>query len=161
MRSQSRQSAMLFLKSSELGIPQPLTCRRVCPPPRFWERGTLAGERGVERVPILTRGHTLWYSLYIRLCGWGALTYSKDDIWNLPWLTCLSTQAERRRDWPGWRRTTIVVLYWLSHLHIKEKIDGGFNFYNINNYDKWGYLSSLIKVHRLARYLWRRDYIGQ
>jgi hypothetical protein len=28
-------------------------------------RGTLAGERGVGRVPIPTRGHTLWYSLYI------------------------------------------------------------------------------------------------
>ncbi len=25
-------------------------------------RGTLAGERGVGRVPIPTRGHTLWYS---------------------------------------------------------------------------------------------------
>jgi hypothetical protein len=30
---QSRQSAKRFLKSSELGLPQPLTCRRVCPPP--------------------------------------------------------------------------------------------------------------------------------
>ncbi len=28
-------------------------------------RGTLAAERGVGRVPIPTRGHTLWYSLYI------------------------------------------------------------------------------------------------
>jgi hypothetical protein len=48
-------------------------------------RGTLAGERGVGRVPIPTRGHTLWYSLYIytyyvvvfvvfclwtEICGW-------------------------------------------------------------------------------------------
>jgi hypothetical protein len=32
-RSQSRQSAKLFLQSSELGLPQPLTRRRVCPPP--------------------------------------------------------------------------------------------------------------------------------
>jgi hypothetical protein len=31
--AQSRQSAKLFLKSSELGLPQPLTRRRVCPPP--------------------------------------------------------------------------------------------------------------------------------
>ncbi len=30
---QSRQSAKLYLKSSELGLPQPLTRRRVCPPP--------------------------------------------------------------------------------------------------------------------------------
>jgi hypothetical protein len=39
---QSRQSAKLFLQSSELGLPQP-------PPP----------------PPIPTRGHTLWYSLYL------------------------------------------------------------------------------------------------
>jgi hypothetical protein len=60
--TQSRQSAKLFLQSSELGLPQPLTRRRVFspPPPRFWgERGTLAGERGVGKVPIPTRGHTL------------------------------------------------------------------------------------------------------
>ncbi len=30
---QSRQSAKLFLQSSELGLPPPLTRRRVCPPP--------------------------------------------------------------------------------------------------------------------------------
>ncbi len=66
LRPQSRQSAKLFLKSSELGLPQPLTRSRVCPPPRFWGRGTLAGKRGVGRDPILTRGHTLGYSLYIR-----------------------------------------------------------------------------------------------
>jgi hypothetical protein len=29
----SRQSDKLFLQSSELGLPQPLTRRRVCPPP--------------------------------------------------------------------------------------------------------------------------------
>ena len=28
-------------------------------------RGTLAGEKGGERVPIPTRGHTLWYSFYV------------------------------------------------------------------------------------------------
>ncbi len=31
--SQSRQSPKLFLKSSGLGLPQPLTRRRLCPPP--------------------------------------------------------------------------------------------------------------------------------
>ncbi len=62
---QSRQSAKLFLKSSELGVPQPLNRRRVCPL-GSGGRGTLAGERGVGRVPIPTRGHTLWYSLFIR-----------------------------------------------------------------------------------------------
>jgi hypothetical protein len=33
LHTQSRQSAKLFLKSSELGLPQPLTRRRVCPLP--------------------------------------------------------------------------------------------------------------------------------
>ncbi len=36
------------------------------PPPGSGRRGTLAGKRGVGGVPIPTRGHTLWYSLYIR-----------------------------------------------------------------------------------------------
>ncbi len=36
-----------------------------CPPPGSGGRGTLTGERGVGRVPIPTRGHTLWYSSYI------------------------------------------------------------------------------------------------
>jgi hypothetical protein len=62
-KSQSRQSAKLFLQSSELGLPQPLARRRVCrAPPPFWfrGRGTLAGERGGGRVPVPTRRHTLW-----------------------------------------------------------------------------------------------------
>jgi hypothetical protein len=59
---QSRQSAKLFLQSSELGLPQPLARRLVRPSPDSGGEG----ERGVGRVPIPTRGHTLWYSLYIR-----------------------------------------------------------------------------------------------
>ncbi len=51
--TQSRQSAKLFLQSPELALPQPLTRRRVCPPPRGHTRWR-------------ERGHTLWYSLYIR-----------------------------------------------------------------------------------------------
>ncbi len=63
---QSRQSAKLFLQSSELGLPQPITGRRGLPPPlQFRGRGTFAGERGGGRVPIPTRGHILWYSVYI------------------------------------------------------------------------------------------------
>jgi hypothetical protein len=63
---QSRHSAKLFLQSSELGLPQPLTRRRVCPPPcGSGGRNTLAGKRGDGRIPIPTRGHTLWYSIYI------------------------------------------------------------------------------------------------
>ncbi len=59
--AQSRQSAKLFLQSSELGLLQPLSHRRTwpSPPPGFEGRGTLADERGVGRVPIPTRGHTL------------------------------------------------------------------------------------------------------
>jgi hypothetical protein len=39
LRAQSRQSAKFFLQLSELGLPQPLTRRRVCPPPRCWGEG--------------------------------------------------------------------------------------------------------------------------
>jgi hypothetical protein len=49
--AQSRQSAKLFLKSSELGLPQPLARRRVCHPPPLWFRGeghTRWRERGWE-----------------------------------------------------------------------------------------------------------------
>jgi hypothetical protein len=64
--AQSRQSAKLFLQSSELGLPQPLNRRPVSPPPfGSGGRGTLAGERGGGRVPIPMRGHTLWYSVNI------------------------------------------------------------------------------------------------
>jgi hypothetical protein len=64
--SQSRQNDKLFLQSSELGLPQFLIRRRVCPSPRFWGEGhTRLRERGGGRVPIPTRGHTLWYSLNI------------------------------------------------------------------------------------------------
>ncbi len=62
---QSWQSAKRFLKSSELELPQPLTCRRC--PPTLWSGGrahSLARE-GVGRVPIPTRRHTLWHSFYI------------------------------------------------------------------------------------------------
>ncbi len=64
---QSRQSAKLFLKSSELGHPHPLTRRRVCPPP-FVPGGSahsLAGEGVHGGVPMRTRGNTMRYSKYI------------------------------------------------------------------------------------------------
>jgi hypothetical protein len=42
----------------------------VLPQPLVPRMGTLAGERKGGRVPILTRGHTLWYSFYIcTLCA--------------------------------------------------------------------------------------------
>ncbi len=67
-KPQSRQSAKLFLQSSELGLPQPLTHRRVLPPP-LWLRGeghTRWRERGRES-PNSNEGTytTLWYSVYI------------------------------------------------------------------------------------------------
>ncbi len=60
LRASSPQSDKLFLKSSELELPQPLTRRRVSPPPLV-----LTDERGGGRVPIPTRGHTQWYSVYV------------------------------------------------------------------------------------------------
>ncbi len=64
--TQSRQSAKISLQSSELGLPHPLTRRRMCPPPfGTGGRGILAGERGGGRVLISTRRHTLWYSIYM------------------------------------------------------------------------------------------------
>ncbi len=61
----------LFLQSSELGLLQPLTRRRVCPPPPFrgW-KGTLSGKTGGGRLPIPTRDihcGTLYFYKYI-LC---------------------------------------------------------------------------------------------
>jgi hypothetical protein len=60
LNPQSRQSADLFLQSSELGLPHPLTGRQCAPPPALIPggEGTLAYRRGGERVPIPTRGHT-------------------------------------------------------------------------------------------------------
>ncbi len=43
------------------GTPQPLTHRQVCPPPLV----PGGGERRGGRVPIPTRGITLWYSVYV------------------------------------------------------------------------------------------------
>ncbi len=58
-----RESAKPFLQASELGLPHPLTRRRVCTPPPFGSGGgdTLACGTGSGGVPIRTRGQTLWY----------------------------------------------------------------------------------------------------
>jgi hypothetical protein len=53
--------ARLFLQSSELGPPNPLTHRWVCPP--FGARGGHTCRRGGGWGPN-TRGQTLWYSRY-------------------------------------------------------------------------------------------------
>jgi hypothetical protein len=64
LRAQIRQSAELFLQSSELGLPHP---QASVPPPPLWFVGgyTLACGRGGGGVPIPTSGQTLWYSRYI------------------------------------------------------------------------------------------------
>ncbi len=61
------RSAKLFLQSSELGLPHPLSRRRVCPPSTLWSggEGKLACGRGVGAVPIPTRGYPLWCCIYI------------------------------------------------------------------------------------------------
>jgi hypothetical protein len=66
-RHQSRQSAKLFLQSSELGLHSttPLAAG-VCAPLPFGPGGrahSLAGEGLGGGVPIPTRGHTLWCSI--------------------------------------------------------------------------------------------------
>ncbi len=80
LRSQSRQSVKqikLFLQSSELGLPQHPTRRRVCPPTLwFWGEGhTRRRERGWES-PNSNERHTLWYSLY--LCTLWLRCFSRD-----------------------------------------------------------------------------------
>jgi hypothetical protein len=76
--SQSRQSARLFLPSSELGPPHPLAPRRVCPPP-FGSGGghTRLRERG-GGVPIRTSGQPLWCSRY--LCTLWCLSHAHRQI---------------------------------------------------------------------------------
>jgi hypothetical protein len=49
---QSRQSARLFLQSSELGLPRPLNRRRVCPPPPLVQGGGGAHSPAVEGVTL-------------------------------------------------------------------------------------------------------------
>ncbi len=60
-------SAKLFLQSSALELPHPLSRSRSPPPfgPGGRHTGTLACGRGFGGVPIPTRGHTLWCSVYI------------------------------------------------------------------------------------------------
>ncbi len=73
--TQSRQSAMPYLQSSELGLPQPLTRRRVCPP-RFgsWGEAHSLARKGVgdsqfRRGDIHCTVHcgTLYYKYFLAL----------------------------------------------------------------------------------------------
>ncbi len=74
---QSRQSAKLFLQSSELVLPQPLNRRRVSPPP---PPVLVGGAHSFAREGLgesqFLRGDILWYSLYIYvLCALPSLRY--------------------------------------------------------------------------------------
>jgi hypothetical protein len=63
--------------------PSPSPAGKCAPPPPHGSggRGTLAGERGVGRVPIPTWGHTLWYSLYIHTLCVTPLEAEAYDTW--------------------------------------------------------------------------------
>jgi hypothetical protein len=63
-----RQSAKLFLKSSELGLPQPLTRRRVCPPPPCLGGGARWRKRGWENPNSDEGTHCGTLYIYV-LCG--------------------------------------------------------------------------------------------
>jgi hypothetical protein len=65
MLPQSRQSAKLFLQSLELGLPHPSPAGECAPPLVPREGHTRLRERG-GGVPVPRRGHSLWYSLYLR-----------------------------------------------------------------------------------------------
>ncbi len=68
---QSRQSAQLFLQQSELWLPQPLTRRRVCPPPLLWFRGeghTRWRERGWESPNSDEGTYTVVLYIYASIC---------------------------------------------------------------------------------------------
>ncbi len=105
--SQSRQSVKLFLQSSELGHPQPLARKRV-PPPPFGSggRSTLAGEKVGGRVPIPTRGHTLWYSIYIR-------TLWSDWFVETPYIlyTCIYPTPSQPPTWSAHRSSPAIFSY--------------------------------------------------
>ncbi len=70
--SQSKQRSKLFLQSSELGLPQPLTHRRVCPPPFGFGGGgqPFCRERGWEGESQFRRGDINCGALYMCVfCG--------------------------------------------------------------------------------------------
>ncbi len=68
--TQSRQSDKIFSSRRNWDSFNPSPAGECAPPtPRSEGRGTLAGERGVGRVPIPTRGHTLGtLYIYVRTC---------------------------------------------------------------------------------------------
>jgi hypothetical protein len=83
--AQSRQSAKLFIQLSELGLLQPLTRRRVCPPPSLVPGGG-AHSPARERVgeSQLRRGdihcETLYiYMYFVAICNSDSILSSKQQ----------------------------------------------------------------------------------
>ncbi len=98
LETQSRQSSKLFLKSSELGLPQSLTRRRVCPPFGTGGRGqTRWRERGWESPNSDGGTRTLWYSLYIcTLCLEISISLKSRNL--LQFLQCISVHCKGERE---------------------------------------------------------------
>ncbi len=74
------KSTTVYAPRRNWDFPQPPTRRLVCPlPPVSGGRGTLAGEKGVGRVPIPTRGvHCGTLYMYV-LCGLSVFLQSHVD----------------------------------------------------------------------------------
>ncbi len=83
------------------------------PTGRILRGSTLAGERGVGRVPIPTRGHTLWYSLYIR-----TLWYKLRAHLDLSELLNLSVFSFRHSAWV----CSVAFLFSLSVIFLFSKV---------------------------------------
>jgi hypothetical protein len=89
---QSRQSAKLFIQSSELGLPQPLTRRRVCPLPpvlggeghtRLRERcwGSPNSDEGTYTVVLFI----YMYIVQLTLCSFPSLLLGVMLVWISVW----------------------------------------------------------------------------
>ncbi len=110
--SQSRQSAKLFLQSSELGLPQSLTRRRVRPPPlRFWGEGQTRWREKGWGSPNSDEGtHSVVLFIYIgTLCGvmgWGVRCGKRGREY--------SSQPVRRY-WTADHRQSCPNMIWLLH----------------------------------------------
>jgi hypothetical protein len=74
------QSAKRFLQSSELGLPHPLTRRRVCPPSPFQSRWMGLRERGWGSPNSDVGTYTVVLYLYRYNTVGGRLTSVKDGL---------------------------------------------------------------------------------
>ncbi len=84
--SYSHRVGRVISLSPVVGIGTPPTPHPQASVPPLWlgGRGTLSGERGGGRVPIPTRGHTPWYSIYMYFAPiWFYLTGSP---WKKSWI---------------------------------------------------------------------------